>query len=474
MGGDPESAAGAQPGGPRQNKLLPMSPYETADQLATRMIISDAKLHQCRRCVIFEPPPPGSALILGDPSCVPANAATSNLDQSVPTLMDYAVTRPNNILVPPYKPPSDDEKAEEEKKEEEEEGVKFTGPSTETKASSWTDEASSEFSQTRTTYEGGAVMDEVTRTRTREVAPVGSLTEQTSTTSVLNHPREGVTIQETEVTTQGPNEDFRDKFPKREDMELVIAKVEAEAKSEGAIADGEFGEEGDFFSGTGSILGGESVAKASGQLSNNGLKGEAELGMGGHLAKGTLQTDDSLIAHGKGSATLGKADASAKASVEVSAEKFTLEGGLSAALLLGELEGEGTIEITPKRIGNSFIDTWNWVTDDNVATLGDEHDWGLKVTVGASGAVGAQAELKGDAHATASKAGVSGKAKVAIGAGVGVKAGAEIVGMDKVLGSLKSAGRYTRDAMVSGATKVGNAAATGWGKVKSGWNSLWE
>ena len=473
MGGDPSSAAGAPPGGERQNKLLPMSPYETEDQLATRMIISDAKLHQCRRCVIFEPPPPGSALILGDPSCVPANAATANLDQSVPTLMDYAVTRPNNILVPPYTPPSDDEKAKAEKKKEEE-GVKFTGPSTEAKASRWTDETSSEFSQTRTTYDDGAVLDEVTRTRKREIAPARSMTEQTTTTSVLNHPREGVTIQETEVTTQGPNEDFRDKFPKREDMELVIAKVEAEAKAEGAVADGKFGEDGDFFSGTGSLLGGEAVAKATGQVSNKGLKGEGEASLGGHLVKGTLQTDDSRIAHAKGSATLGKADASAKGSVEISAEKFTLEGGLSAALLLGELEGEGTIEITPKRIGNSFIDTWNWVTDDDVATLGDEHDWGLKVTLGASAAVGAQAEVKGDAHASASKAGVSGKAKLAVGAGVGVKAGAEIVGIDKVLGSLKTAGRYTRDAVVSGATRVGNAAATGWGKIKSGWNSLWE
>lgn len=240
-----------------------MSPYETADDLATRMIISDAKLHQCRRCVIFEPPPLGSAISIGDPSCVPANAATANLDQSVPTLMDYAVTRPNNILIPPYTLPSDEQKDEEEKKED---GVKFSGPSTENKANRWTDSASSEFSRTRNTYDNGAVLDETTRTRTREIAPAGTQTEQTSSTSVLQHPREGVIIQETEAITRGPNEDFRDKFPKREDMELVIAKAEIEAKAEGAVADGAFGDEGDFFSGTGSILGGNAITVTAAML----------------------------------------------------------------------------------------------------------------------------------------------------------------------------------------------------------------
>lgn len=475
MGGDPENPPGsAETAQRRRNKLLPMSPYETRDDLAYRMIISDSKLQQCRRCVIFEPPPPGSALILGDPSCVPANDATPSLDFSVPTLMDYAVTRPNNILVPPYTPPSDDQAEEKEEEEAEEEDGPLSGPSAEVKANQWTDQVDYERKRSRTTFDNGAELRESSRSLTHDSPGTGRRIERESTTSVLDLPREGRIIQQQETTTVGPNEDFRDKFPKAEDVDLVIAQAEAEARAEASVASGDFGDEGDVFSGSGSVLGAEASAKATGQVTHKGINGEGEVSASAHMLKGELQSDETNLVHGNATATAVAAEASANVSAEVSAEEFTLGGGLKAAALLGELEGEGTIEITPKRIGNSFISTWNYITDDDVATLGDEHDWGLKITVGASAALGAQAEAEGEVTASSSRVGATGKAKLAIGAGVGVKAGAEVTGLDKVYGSLKSAGVAVRDAASSGASWVGNKAASGWSSVKSGWNSLWD
>ncbi|CAM3388623.1 hypothetical protein SAMN04488021_1752 [Paracoccus aminovorans] len=447
--------------------LLAYPPFQRQDSLATQMVISDTKLQQCRRCIRFETMPPGSALVLGDPSCVPVNAIGSQ--SVIPSLMDYASQRPANILIPPAEKPSDDAVEEQQKGFWETSG-KVEGPGAKTSANGWSDHTTWESSSSHTNL--GSAGDLFESRQSIKHEGIDGVTRSASRDDALLVQSDVIRAQRMDQLAIAPNEDFRNKFPTID--ALTVAKAEAEAKAEGAVADGKFGDEGDVFSGSGSVLGGEMVGKASAELSTKAATAAAEAIIGGHFAKGEVKSADDVLVHGKVGGEVASAEAKASGEVVLSPEEATLKGTLKAEALLGQIEGEGVIEITPKRVGNSAISAWNFVTRDDVATLGDEHDWGIKFTLGGSLSLGVQAEAEAEGTASASRVGAKAKAKVGLGIGAGVTAGAELKGLDKVWGSMKTAGIAVGDAASRGGRWVGGKAASGWSSIKQGWNSLWK
>lgn len=426
MGGDTSETPAPQQPPASQGPLLLSKPYwSTADWLATNMIRTDQRLLMCVPSRPLGPVRPGMSqpsLMTGDPNAV--------VENDVPLLLRYAYQRPNNILIPP----PEEEKSEEEK-EAEDKGWEFTGPNAERKTDGggWIQETTRKSSRTVTDYGNGVSgFKQKSSTAIQDMGD-GSTTTTSRSLEVVDIPHENATaVQTVDTYKKEDRESFWGKFPPLDETELVFAKVEAEAKAEAAVTEGAFGEEGDIFGGSGSALSADAKAVASGQFSTEGLTGELGAEAGARLLKGEVHSNEDALAHGKAEGSLVGASAEAKASVTLTAEEATLKGELGADAHLAEGKIEGTLEITPKRVGDSAIFLWNLATGDDVEELSEDYDWGIKLSGEASAQVGASASAEAEATASAQSFGAKAKAKVGLGLGVGLGAGVELTGLDRL------------------------------------------
>lgn len=454
MGGEtPQNPAPQPPAQSQAPWLLAKPQWTTADWLATNMIRTDQNLLQCVPSRPLGPVRPGMSqpsMMIGDPN--------TTVDNQVPLLLRYAYQRPNNILIPPP-----EEKAED-KKDDEDKGWEFTGPNAETKTDGggWVQETTRESSRTTTDYGGGVTGTKMERSTAVQDINNGATTTRSSSLDVVDIPRDGSIIEVGSSEKTEARESFFGKFPPLNDTELVFAKIENKAEAKAAVAEGEFGGEGDIFGGSGEALSADASATASGQVGTDGLTGELSAKAGARLLKGEVHSNEDALAHGKLEGSAVGASAEATGTVTLSPEEATLKGKLGADAHLVEGKLELALEITPKRVGDSAIFLWNLFADEKVEELGEEYDWGIKINAEATGQVGASASAEAEATASAQKVGASAKAKVGLGLGVGLGAGVELTGLDKLWNSITGGGAAGGKTSGASGSWGGHGASGSW------------
>lgn len=242
--------------------------------------------------------------------------------------------------------------------------------------------------------------------------------------------------------TDWSDNDFAGKW---RDAEFTVAQAEASKDFfDVSVADGSFGEEGDFFSGSGRVLGADSDASASFELGSDGFKAGAGAQASGSFLEGKIESDDSGLVAGDVSGSVVSGDAKGDVELVLSPEQATLKGELGAEVNLVEIGAGGDIYITPRRVANPLIALYNSWAEDDFEELSESWDIGIMVGGEVSGQIGAQAGVDGQVGYEKGRATAEAGAKIGLGLGASVKGRAGLVGLDKI-----------------------------WNGIKSGWNAIW-
>ncbi|MER0240056.1 hypothetical protein [Fulvimarina sp. MAC8] len=308
-------------------------------------------------------------------------------ESDIEDLRNYVQGLEANHVVPPAKP---DEKTEE--KEDGPTKASVKGPSGE-----WgTDE--------------GGVQDEYSTTKMRDL-------------------RTGETTTDKKHKVDS---DFSGKWKEKPDVTFLEGK--AEAKVDGAVRQGSFGDADDVFSGKGSFVSGEASAEAKGSVGNKGIKGSLKAAAKGSLLEGSIKTNQDGFIRSEASGAVMKAEAEVSTEVVLSPDEQTLTGkvGASANLLQGTWGGEFCY--TPRRVVNLGVSLYNWAVSEDYEGLDENWDIGICAGGELSGAVGAQASAEAKAQNKGGKMSAEAGAKIGLGLGAGVKGKGSVIGLDKAKG----------------------------------------
>ena len=242
----------------------------------------------------------------------------------------------------------------------------------------------------------------------------------------------------TRTNPDGTREVDNDIGGKWEDsISLVEVSAEHEFFDE-SVASGDFGNEDDLIHGSGRILGADSSMGSSFEITNSSIKGAAEIQANGSFAEGSIESSDEHLIGGKVEGSVVSADATAGGEIVLTPEQATLKGELGAEVNLVEASLDGSISITPRRIANPLINTWNWAFNGDVEELSENWDIGIMVGGEVSGQVGAQAGAEAELEYADGRATAEAGVKIGLGLGLGVKAKGGIVGADKIWGGITS------------------------------------